>query len=102
VVGLSRHREAGDVYGGGRAVEPPARRCSRLAEVCDLLASGASLHRVLAGPVGLAGMSSPVRAAGSSSSPEVPRRGALRGEAEGAGLVQPGEEKAARGPSKCL
>ena len=26
----------------------------------------------------------------------------LRGEAEGAGLVQPGEEKAARGPSKCL
>jgi len=26
----------------------------------------------------------------------------LRGEAEGAGLVQPGEEKAERGPSKCL
>ena len=26
----------------------------------------------------------------------------LRGEAEGAGLVQPGEEKAARGPYKCL
>ena len=26
----------------------------------------------------------------------------LRGEAEGAGLVQPGEEKAARGPNKCL
>ena len=27
---------------------------------------------------------------------------ALRGEAEGAGLVQPGEEKAERGPNKCL
>jgi len=27
---------------------------------------------------------------------------ALQGEAKGAGLVQPGEEKAARGPSKCL
>jgi len=26
----------------------------------------------------------------------------LRGEAEGAGLVQPGEEKAERGPNKCL
>jgi len=26
----------------------------------------------------------------------------LRGEAEGAGLVQPEEEKAARGPNKCL
>ena len=26
----------------------------------------------------------------------------LRGEAEGAGLVQPGEEKGARGPYKCL
>jgi len=26
----------------------------------------------------------------------------LRREAEGAGLVQPGEEKAERGPSKCL
>jgi len=26
----------------------------------------------------------------------------LRGEAEGAGLVQPEEEKAARGPYKCL
>ena len=26
----------------------------------------------------------------------------LRGEAEAAGLVQPGEEKAERGPSKCL
>jgi len=26
----------------------------------------------------------------------------LGGEAEGAGLVQPGEEKAARGPWKCL
>jgi len=26
----------------------------------------------------------------------------LRGEAEGAGLVQPGEEKAARGPYQCL
>jgi len=26
----------------------------------------------------------------------------LRGEAEGAGLVQPGEEKAVRGPNKCL
>jgi len=26
----------------------------------------------------------------------------LRGEAEGAGLVQPGEEKTERGPSKCL
>jgi len=26
----------------------------------------------------------------------------LQGEAEGAGLVQPGEEKAERGPSKCL
>jgi len=27
---------------------------------------------------------------------------ALATEAEGAGLVQPGEEKAARGPNKCL
>jgi len=26
----------------------------------------------------------------------------LRGEAEGTGLVQPEEEKAARGPNKCL
>jgi len=26
----------------------------------------------------------------------------LRGEAEGAGLVQPEEEKAVRGPNKCL
>ena len=26
----------------------------------------------------------------------------LQGEAEGAGLVQPGEEKAERGPEKCL
>ena len=26
----------------------------------------------------------------------------LQGEAEGAGLVQPEEEKAARGPNKCL
>ena len=26
----------------------------------------------------------------------------LRGKAEGAGLVQPEEEKAARGPNKCL
>jgi len=26
----------------------------------------------------------------------------LRGEGEGAGLVQPEEEKAARGPNKCL
>jgi len=26
----------------------------------------------------------------------------LGGEAEGAGLVQPGEEKAARGPNKCF
>ena len=48
----------------------------------------------------------------SSSSGESPAEGykdgegtgtsPLRGEAEGAGLVQPEEEKAARGPNKCL
>ena len=30
------------------------------------------------------------------------RTSLLRGEAEGAGLVQPEEEKAARGPNMCL
>ena len=33
---------------------------------------------------------------------EVTGTSLLRGEAEGAGLVQPEEEKAARGPYKCL
>ena len=33
---------------------------------------------------------------------EGPGASLLRGEVEGDGLVQPGEEKAARGPSKCL
>ena len=33
---------------------------------------------------------------------EGPGASLLRGEAEGAGLVQPGEEKAAKRPDKCL